>query len=92
MKGFIQILFIGFFITLGHGNLTFANPPPNKTSPLGMNTNEGLEVDASLPFVICFDWLYLLMKHAHGSPKATCNLIKMAGQKTSMAARPERDF
>ena len=42
------------FLSLGYGNLTFDNPPPNNTSPLGMNTNEALEVDASLHFVDLF--------------------------------------
>ena len=31
-----------------------AKANPNQNSPLGMNTNEALEVDASLPFVDLF--------------------------------------
>ena len=54
MKGFIQKTFIGAIITLGAASSSYSNPAPNQTSPLGMNTNEALEVDASLPFVDLF--------------------------------------
>ena len=39
---------------MGTASSSYANPAPNQTSPLGMNTNEALEVDASLPFVDLF--------------------------------------
>ena len=45
---------IGAIITLGTASSSYAKPAPNQTSPLGMNTNEALEVDASLPFVDLF--------------------------------------
>ncbi len=50
MKGFIQTLLMVF--AFGLSMTTSANP--NQNSPLGMNTNEALEVDASLPFVDLF--------------------------------------
>jgi hypothetical protein len=54
MKRFIQALYIGALIISGLSSVAHANPQPNQTSPLGMNTNEALEVDASLPFVDLF--------------------------------------
>ena len=48
MNGFIQktltVLLLGLCLN------TFAEPAHNLRSPLGMNTNEALEVDASIPF------------------------------------------
>ncbi len=50
MKRFIQTLLTIMVMSIGLN--TYANP--NQKSPLGMNTNEALEVDASLPFVDLF--------------------------------------
>jgi len=47
----MRTIFIGLLIYIAMGSLQ-ANP--NQNSPLGMNTNEALEVDASLPFVDLF--------------------------------------
>ena len=52
MKRFIRTIFIG--LSLGLCGLHSAYANPNQNSPLGMNTNEALEVDASLPFVDLF--------------------------------------
>jgi len=55
MKGFIRTLFIGIIFSVGNiFGLDKANANPNQNSPLGMNTDEALEVDASLPFVDLF--------------------------------------
>ena len=48
IKLFILLIFIAFT-----GNV-IALPPANFNSPLGMNTNEALEVDSSIPFVDLF--------------------------------------
>ena len=50
MKGFIQKLLLGIALIFA----VSAQANPNQNSPLGMNTNEALEVDASLPFVDLF--------------------------------------
>lgn len=52
MKGFIHTLLIGAVLSVSL--ISGAQANPNLNSPLGMNTNEALEVDASLPFVDLF--------------------------------------
>ena len=52
MKKFIRRLFV--LLALSLTALSNAYSSPNHHSPLGMNTNEALEVDASLPFVDLF--------------------------------------
>lgn len=52
MNGFIQKILILSLLVFGLS--AFANTPPNLKSPLGMNTNEALEVDASIPFIDLF--------------------------------------
>jgi len=54
MNGFILKIISITFLTLGLCSSAQSTPPANKTSPLGMNTNEALEVDASIPFVDLF--------------------------------------
>ena len=56
MKGFKLTLFMGVILGFGIavGLVDSARANPNQNSPLGMNTNEALEVDASLPFVDLF--------------------------------------
>ena len=55
MNGFIQKLLQLSITVLSFSvfSLTLALPP-NHTSPLGMNTNEALEVDSSVPFIDLF--------------------------------------
>ncbi len=55
MNGFIQKILQLSMTVLGlyAVSLAFA-APPNHTSPLGMNTNEALEVDSSVPFIDLF--------------------------------------
>ena len=52
MKRFIQLGVLIFFVVFY--KLAVATPPANINSPLGMNTNEALEVDSSIPFVDLF--------------------------------------
>lgn len=52
MKGFIHFTISLFLLVFSH--ILMAAPPPNLNSPLGMNTNEALEVDSSIPFVDLF--------------------------------------
>ncbi len=52
MNRFVQLFLIG--IVLSVSLITTIHANPNQNSPLGMNTNEALEVDASLPFVDLF--------------------------------------
>ncbi len=62
MNGFILLnktisagsLLCKVFILMAITSLALAAPPNNRTAPLGMNTNEALEVDASIPFVDLF--------------------------------------
>ena len=56
MKGFKQTFVLGILLGIGItiGLIDSARANPNQNSPLGMNTNEALEVDASLPFVDLF--------------------------------------
>ena len=54
MNGFIQKIVTGVLVGFVLATHAQANTPPNHTSPLGMNTNEALEVDASLPFIDLF--------------------------------------
>lgn len=53
MNGLTQKILITFF-SLGLASSAWANTPANFTSPLGMNTNEALEVDSSVPFIDLF--------------------------------------
>ncbi len=52
MKVFKPIGLLFFLALLTH--VAVAVPPANINSPLGMNTNEALEVDSSIPFVDLF--------------------------------------
>ena len=55
MKGFIRTIITGFSgVVLSFSVLSSVQANPNQNSPLGMNTNEALEVDASLPFADLF--------------------------------------
>ena len=55
MKGFIQKILQRSTAVLGLCAFSLAlAAPPNHTSPLGMNTNEALEVDSSVPFIDLF--------------------------------------
>lgn len=50
MNGFIQKTFTIIVLTLGFTLSVLAKTSSNINSPLGMNTNEALETDASIPF------------------------------------------
>ena len=59
MKGFLRFtaLFmpvLALILIVASGTIACASPPANLNSPLGMNTNEALEVDSSIPFVDLF--------------------------------------
>ena len=45
---------LSIFLIVWLNTYALANTPPNLNSPLGMNTNEALEVDSSIPFVDLF--------------------------------------
>jgi hypothetical protein len=53
MNGFIIKTF-SIFLIICLNTFTFSAPPANYNSPLGMNTNEALEVDSSVPFIDLF--------------------------------------
>ncbi|HID35840.1 MAG TPA: GGDEF domain-containing protein [Ghiorsea sp.] len=54
MNGFIQKITSITLLTLVLCSSAQSKTPANQTSPLGMNTNEALEVDASIPFIDLF--------------------------------------